>query len=91
MRSNILAILAITFSLLSFDHAQADDSKSAINKSKVLFVGNSYTSSVEGVMNYFVTNTNHQALFKFHTVGGSHLSLFADDEIEYGKDFLDAL
>ena len=91
MRSFIFAILFVTFILSSFGTVIAKDSNTASDNVKVLFVGNSYTSWAQEVLEFFITNTKPQAEFEFHTVGGSHLSLFANEEIEYGQDFLDSL
>lgn len=91
MRSIIFALLTIAYLLAPSYVVRADNSKPTASGLKILFVGNSYTSWAEDTLSFFASQTENNALLKFHTVGGSHLSLFANEEIEYGKDFLGSL
>lgn len=74
-------ICLILISVFFISPVVADQPEKQAQELRVLFVGNSYTYWVEGVLNFVLSHSGYgDSKFEFHTKGATPLSHFADDK-----------
>ena len=77
-------ILFLSLSFLS-PHVLAKNDTHDAEHINVLFIGNSFTSWLQGSFDFFLRTTEAKGDFVIHSVGGGHLGLFINHDFEYAK------